>query len=118
MLIGKPPDIPSSEITPRNEYLRYLSRRRFLKSAAAAGVAALAAESLARHAWAQSSANDQTKLQTVKSPLTTTGEQLTSYEDITHYNNFYEFGVQQGPAREERRRPAHAPLDRARSKER
>jgi sulfoxide reductase catalytic subunit YedY len=29
----------------------------------------------------------------VKSPLTTTGEQLTSLEDITHYNNFYEFGV-------------------------
>ena len=37
---------------------------------------------------------DETKLQTVKSPLTTTGEQLTSLQDITHYNNFYEFGVQ------------------------
>jgi sulfoxide reductase catalytic subunit YedY len=35
-----------------------------------------------------------TKLETVKSPLTTTGEQLTSFEDITHYNNFYEFGVE------------------------
>jgi sulfoxide reductase catalytic subunit YedY len=34
-----------------------------------------------------------TKLETVKSPLTTTGEELTSLEDITHYNNFYEFGV-------------------------
>src|ERR1039458_8819254 len=34
-----------------------------------------------------------TKLQTVKSPLTTTGEALTSLEDITHYNNFYECGV-------------------------
>ena len=29
-----------------------------------------------------------TKLQTVKSPLTTTGEQLTSLQDITHYNNY------------------------------
>ena len=37
-----------------------------------------------------------TKLQTVHSPLTTTGEQLTSYDDITHYNNFYEFGVDKG----------------------
>ena len=37
-----------------------------------------------------------TKLQTVKSPLTTTGEQLTSFDDITHYNNFYEFGVDKG----------------------
>jgi sulfoxide reductase catalytic subunit YedY len=34
-----------------------------------------------------------TKLETVKSPLTTTGEDLTSLNDITHYNNFYEFGV-------------------------
>jgi len=30
----------------------------------------------------------------VKSPLSTTGEQLTSLEDITHYNNYYEFGVE------------------------
>jgi sulfoxide reductase catalytic subunit YedY len=34
-----------------------------------------------------------TRLQTVKSPLTTTGEVLTSQKDITSYNNFYEFGV-------------------------
>ena len=40
--------------------------------------------------------SDGTKLETVKSPLTTTGEQLTSLEDITHYNNFYEFGVEKG----------------------
>ena len=37
-----------------------------------------------------------TKLETVKSPLTTTGEDLTSLNDITHYNNFYEFGVDKG----------------------
>jgi sulfoxide reductase catalytic subunit YedY len=37
-----------------------------------------------------------TQLQTVKSPLTTTGEQLTSQRDITTYNNFYEFGVDKG----------------------
>jgi sulfoxide reductase catalytic subunit YedY len=36
---------------------------------------------------------DTTKLQTVPGTLTTTGEQLTSFDDITHYNNFYEFGV-------------------------
>jgi sulfoxide reductase catalytic subunit YedY len=34
-----------------------------------------------------------TKLQTVPSPLTTTGEPLTSLRDVTHFNNFYEFGV-------------------------
>ena len=37
---------------------------------------------------------DATKLQTVKSPLSTSGLTLTSYKDITSYNNFYEFGVE------------------------
>ena len=37
---------------------------------------------------------DATKLQTVKSPLSTPGLTLTSYKDITSYNNFYEFGVE------------------------
>ena len=37
MLIGKPPDIPSSEITPLKDYRTYLDRRRFLRRAVAAG---------------------------------------------------------------------------------
>ena len=96
MLIGKPPDIRSSEITPRNEYLRYLTRRRFLKGAAAAGAAVLGADRLAEVFSPRTAAFAGTKLQTVHSTLTTTGEQLTSYDDITHYNNFYEFGVDKG----------------------
>ena len=95
MIIGKSTGIPSSEITPRGAYLEYLSRRRFLKAAAAAGAAALGADRLASFA----SPRDVfagTKLETVHSPLTTTGEQLTTFDDITHYNNFYEFGVDKG----------------------
>jgi sulfoxide reductase catalytic subunit YedY len=88
MLIGKPPDIPSSEITPQNVYREYLDRRRFIKTAAAAGAAALTADLIAPRA-----AFADTGLKTVPSPLSTTGEQLTSLQDITHYNNFYEFGV-------------------------
>lgn len=95
MLIGKPPDIPSSEITPQKDYREFLDRRRFLKKAAAAGAAALAGGVVAPVA-----AHADTKLQTVPSPLTTTGEDLTSLQDITHYNNFYEFGVDKtDPAR-------------------
>ena len=41
MLIGKPPDIQSSEITSPDQYAQYLDRRRFLRGAAAAGAAAL-----------------------------------------------------------------------------
>ena len=95
MLIGKPSDIPSSEITSRDAYIDYLSRRLFLKGAAAAGAAALGAARLAPF-LSPRSAFAGTKLPTVASPLTTTGEQLTTFDDITHYNNFYEFGVDKG----------------------
>jgi sulfoxide reductase catalytic subunit YedY len=94
MLIGKPSDIPSSAITSKD---RYLNRRRFLRGAlsgaAAAGAAAVGAERLAEMFSPRIGALAGTKLETVKSPLTTTGEELTPEEYITHYNNFYEFGV-------------------------
>jgi sulfoxide reductase catalytic subunit YedY len=97
MLIGKPPDIPSSEITPKDAYERYMSRRRFLRNAAggaaAVGAAALGADRLAQVFDPRVTALADTSLKTVYSPLTTTGEKLTSFYDITHYNNFYEFGI-------------------------
>jgi methionine sulfoxide reductase catalytic subunit len=93
MLIRKPDGIPSSLITPKDHYT---NRRRFLKGAALAGAGALGLDRLANLAWPRVGALAGTKLETVKSPLTTTGEQLTSLEDITHYNNFYEFGVEKG----------------------
>jgi sulfoxide reductase catalytic subunit YedY len=95
MLIKKPADIPSSAITSKGQYL---NRRRFLRGAvsgvAAAGAAALGAERLAEMISPRIGALAGTKLETVKSSLSTTGEELTSLNDITHYNNFYEFGVQ------------------------
>ena len=95
MLIRKPDDIPSSLITPKDQYV---NRREFLRgaisSAALAGSAALGLERLANVISPRTHAFAGTKLETVKSPLTTTGEQLTSLQDITHYNNFYEFGVE------------------------
>jgi sulfoxide reductase catalytic subunit YedY len=94
MLIGKPPDIPSSEITSRDEYFRHLSRRRFLKGAAAAGAVVISADRLGQLVSPRTTVHAGNQLQTVQSPLTTTGEQLTSYDDITHYNNYYEFGVE------------------------
>jgi len=94
MLIRKPSDIPSSLITPRDQYL---NRRRFMRGAASgaalAGVTALGLDRVANVISPRTRAFAGTKLETVKSPLSTTGEQLTSLEDITHYNNFYEFGV-------------------------
>jgi sulfoxide reductase catalytic subunit YedY len=95
MLIGKPSDIPSSSITPRDQYI---NRRRFLRGAVsgavAAGAAAIGADRLAELISPRIGAFAGTKLETVKSPLTTTGEEPTSFQDLTHYNNYYEFGVQ------------------------
>jgi sulfoxide reductase catalytic subunit YedY len=97
MLIGKPSNIPSSAITPKEHYL---NRRSFMRGAisgvAAAGAVALGAERLAEVLEPRIGALAGTKLETVSSPLTTTGVPLTSFADITHYNNFYEFGVDKG----------------------
>ncbi len=95
MLIGKPSPIPSSAITPKE---KYLNRRKFLQSAAtgvaALGVSAIGAERVSQVFSPSTRVFAGTKLATVPSPLTTTGEQLTSYQDVSTFNNFYEFGVQ------------------------
>jgi sulfoxide reductase catalytic subunit YedY len=65
--------LPYSLVTPRNVYL---NRRGFLASVAFGGSAAIAG----------------TKLNAVKSPFSTT-EKLTPYQDVSTYNNFYEFGT-------------------------
>jgi sulfoxide reductase catalytic subunit YedY len=97
MLIRKSNDIPSSEITPK---ATYLNRRAFMTGAVVAGTAALAGQRIATSLAPAASVHADSKLTTVPSPLSTTGEQLTSLQDITHYNNFYEFGVDKGdPAR-------------------
>ena len=88
MLIRKPNDIPYSDVTPRSIWVR---RREFIKLAtgAVAGVGAgLVLPEM--DAFAQTGQ----KLPGVKpSPLSTTGEKLNSYKDITTYNNYYEFGT-------------------------
>jgi len=80
MIIRKAPDLFYSQVTPREEYL---NRRRFL----AAGTAAAGALLLPRAAHAGAKLNNVTK-----SPFSTS-EKLTSLQDITHYNNFYELGT-------------------------
>jgi sulfoxide reductase catalytic subunit YedY len=94
MLIGKPTEIPSSAITPKDIYL---NRRKFLRTAGstalAAGAALWSGARLVDWLNPAESVLAGTRLETVKSPLTTTGEELTSMKDLTSYNNFYEFGV-------------------------
>ena len=92
MLFKKPEDIRYSEVTPHGLYLR---RREFIQGAAAAAIGAAAFGPLASHADAQLAGPGKlTKLTNVKkSPLSVTSETPTDYDDVTGYNNFYEFGT-------------------------
>jgi methionine sulfoxide reductase catalytic subunit len=79
MLIKAAPDIRGSEITPKH---LYLNRRRFLAGLPVAGAAMLAGSALAG-----------AKIGGIaKSPFSTS-EKPTPYNDVTHYNNYYEFGT-------------------------
>ncbi|MDP6788358.1 MAG: protein-methionine-sulfoxide reductase catalytic subunit MsrP [Rhodospirillales bacterium] len=83
--ITKASDIPSSEITPK---AHYMSRRRFLGTAAAGAALApllAAAPAGANLRWEN----------IVKGPFST-DEEPTPAEDVTSYNNFYEFGTGKG----------------------
>jgi sulfoxide reductase catalytic subunit YedY len=94
MLIKRPSDIRSSEITDKS---LYLNRREFIRAAGvAAGAAAGAGVFMAAEAslTAAEPAPHGRKLENVqKSPLSTTNERANSWEQITTYNNFYEFGM-------------------------
>jgi len=73
MLIKKPADIASSEITPKRAYL---SRRTFMAGAAAAGASLLAGRRLLEMASPAQVAQAGAKLSTVKGPFGT-DEKLT-----------------------------------------
>src|SRR5215211_2503407 len=81
MLIKKPDEIKSSEITPES---LYYDRREFLRAAGLLGLAT-AAVSTGAVACVEPG-NAATQEQQLKDPL-------TPFEDVTTYNNFYEFGT-------------------------
>jgi len=87
MLIKPAPDIRPSEITDESLYLR---RREFLQAAAVPVVAAAAA-GLAPVARAAAPQDDP--LPNVRKGVVTLNEAWTPYEDVTTYNNFFEFGT-------------------------
>ena len=90
MLIRKAPELTYADITPRS---LYQDRRRFLQSLGIVGATALVGRRLLELATPSQTAFAGTKLSGLaKSPFSTT-EKQNSYEDVTHYNNFYEFGT-------------------------
>jgi sulfoxide reductase catalytic subunit YedY len=94
MLIKKPADIKPSEIAAPEVYA---NRRAFLKAAAALGLGAVAsgpAQALVRPA------GQGTPIAGIVDTPHGDDLELTAYEHVTGYNNFYEFGTgKEDPAR-------------------
>jgi sulfoxide reductase catalytic subunit YedY len=92
VLIRRPADIPSSEITDKSLYLQ---RRRFLK-----GMTAAAAGTALSGLLVPGSADAGTRALKFKPGVITLDEKKTPKFDVTTYNNFYEFGTSKDdPAR-------------------
>ncbi len=86
MLIKKPADIRPSEITSKENYL---NRRDFIRAGSIAGALAVAGPAIG----AVVPDERRAKLENVLPSRFSTDEKKNSYEDITTYNNYYEFGT-------------------------
>ena len=87
VLIRRKPDIPTSEITPLSVYQ---NRRQFLKTTAALAIGGSASILAIESEDAQATEKFEN---IIDSPYSSTDEELTSFKDVTSYNNFYEFGT-------------------------
>jgi sulfoxide reductase catalytic subunit YedY len=94
MLIRRASDLRSSEITDERWYLR---RREFFRLAGGLVISGAAGSLLGASSDTSSAAGlgdggGQTPLQNIKPKAVSTDEPVNRFEDITSYNNFYEFG--------------------------
>ena len=90
MLVKHPSDVRSSEITDKK---LYLGRREFIRAAAVTTVGVSAGSLAAADADAQQPWPRVKIAEPVESSGWGKGEKPNAYEDITTYNNFYEFGT-------------------------
>jgi methionine sulfoxide reductase catalytic subunit len=90
MLIRKAPELTYADVTPKSVYL---DRRRFLRAMGIVGATAVAGKSLFDLALPPPAALAATQFTgLIKSPFSTT-EKPNTLSDVSHYNNFYEFGT-------------------------
>jgi sulfoxide reductase catalytic subunit YedY len=86
MIIRRPDDIPSSEITPEGVYL---NRRSFIARAGGIGAALLGA----RGGLLACASGDSDLAGSADGLVSEQQERANNWEDITTYNNYYEFGA-------------------------
>jgi sulfoxide reductase catalytic subunit YedY len=97
MLIKKPSDLKYSDVTDERLYLR---RREFMQigaglmGAAAGGIlTACGNDALDAAVEVPANAAPQTPIANVTKKMVTTTEPINKFEEITTYNNYYEFGT-------------------------
>jgi sulfoxide reductase catalytic subunit YedY len=90
MLIKKPGDIPSSEITPKETYM---NRRTFMAGAAITGAALFLGKYLGDLGEPAETVHAATKINVASKSPFNTSEKQTPLKDITSYNNYYEFST-------------------------
>ncbi len=95
MLIKKPGDVSPNEITPEP---LYWNRRNFIRAAVLAGTASATGLTYRRFAVPRQtkgaeSATELADVQPAAPEVPVLSDKWTSFEDITHYNNFYEFST-------------------------
>jgi sulfoxide reductase catalytic subunit YedY len=112
MLIKKPADIPSSEITSKGVYV---NRRKFLSGIAVAGAAAATGLGLHELAAPATTVRANAKIDGIKKSSFSTTETITPYKDVTNYNNYYEFSTDKyepaGLAKDFKTRPWTVTID-------
>jgi sulfoxide reductase catalytic subunit YedY len=90
MLLQRKPELTYADVTPKE---LYFSRRKFLQATGIAGAVAFAGRNLLNLVSPSRSVYAGAKFTNLaKSPFSTT-EKESTIEEVTHYNNFYEFGV-------------------------
>ena len=82
-------DLTYADITPKSVYF---DRRQILRAMGIAGATLVGARLFERLVLPLTQVAAGAKLDVVKSPFSTT-EKETTFDDVTHYNNFYEFGT-------------------------
>jgi len=89
MLIRRSPVLTYADVTPK---AIYVNRRKFLRGLGVAGAAVTLGRGLVDLISPETRAYAGTKLATIKGPFST-DEKMNTYDEVTHYNNYYEFGV-------------------------
>jgi methionine sulfoxide reductase catalytic subunit len=88
--MGKFGELTQADITPKSVYF---NRRQILRAMGLTAATIAGGKVFSHFAFPPATVQAGTKLNiTLKSPFSTT-EKMNTVEDVTHYNNFYEFGT-------------------------